>query len=100
MGLGYALYEDVIVSRGKIKNLNFSDYIIPTSLDVPEIHPIIISSQGESGPFGAKGVGEPALIPTIPAAIAAVNEATGITFKKAPVLYTDIAREMNKNVER
>lgn len=100
MGLGYALYEDVIVSRGKIKNLNFSDYIIPTCLDVPEIHPIIISSQGESGPFGAKGVGEPALIPTIPAAIAAVNEATGITFKKAPVLYTDIAREMNRNVER
>ena len=45
MGLGYALYEDVILNRGKMKNLNFSDYIIPASMDAPKIYPIIVESE-------------------------------------------------------
>ena len=96
MGLGYALYEDVILNRGKMKNLNFSDYIIPASMDAPKIYPIIVESEGESGPFGAKGVGEPALIPTIPASVAAVKDAIGVTFTSVPVQYIDIARELNR----
>ncbi|HHX37157.1 MAG TPA: xanthine dehydrogenase family protein [Clostridiaceae bacterium] len=96
MGLGYALYEDVILTRGRIKNLNFSDYIIPASMDVPKIYPVIVESKGEAGPFGAKGVGEPALIPTIPAAADAVEDAIGIHFNDLPILYIDIAREMNR----
>ena len=96
MGIGFALFEDVILTRGRIKNLNFSDYIIPAAMDAPKIYPLIVESEGEAGPFGAKGVGEPALIPTIPACADAVENAVGIHFGNLPILYIDIAREMNR----
>jgi CO/xanthine dehydrogenase Mo-binding subunit len=85
-GIGYALYEDFKIEGGEILTENFSTYIIPTSLDVPEkIELALVEAPCSIGPFGAKGVGEPALIPA-PAAIAnAVSNALGIRFRSLPI---------------
>ena len=92
MGEGFVLFESIEVNQkdGSIKNPNFSKYIIPSNMDVPEIYPIVVSSAGEAGPFGAKGVGEPALIPMIPAVVSAVEDAIGCTFTTLPVFPKDI----------
>ena len=75
-----------------IKNPSLSKYIIGTSMDVPEVYPIVVSSEGEAGPFGAKGIGEPALIPSIPATMAAIGNALGVKFHHTPVLAADIVK--------
>jgi len=85
MGAGYALLEEVILSNGKITNPNLSDYLIYTAEDKPEIYPIIIEDKEETGPYGAKGVGEPSLIPTTPAILNAIYNATGERFVEIPV---------------
>lgn len=85
MGVGYALMESVELDKGKVLNDNFSEYIIATSLDMPEVHPIIVECEEESGPFGAKGVGEPATIPTAPAILNAIYDAIGVRFYELPV---------------
>jgi CO/xanthine dehydrogenase Mo-binding subunit/aerobic-type carbon monoxide dehydrogenase small subunit (CoxS/CutS family) len=73
MGLGFALTEEYVPGR----TLNFSTYLIPTALEVPEIVPILVESHDPFGPFGAKGVGEPAMIATAPAVLNAVSRAIG-----------------------
>lgn len=73
MGLGFALMEEF--EPGKTKSMK--DYHIPTCADMPEVVPIIIESPEPSGPFGAKGVGEPSLIPTAPAILNALADALG-----------------------
>ena len=80
MGLGFALMEEYIA--GKTESLK--DYHIPTCADVPEIIPIIVEDHEPSGPFGAKGVGEPALIPTAPAILNAISDALGSRIYKLP----------------
>lgn len=93
MGLGFALYEKIeVTSNGAISNPMFSKYILPTAMDVPEVYPIVVSSEGTSGPFGAKGVGEPALIAVIPAIAAAVENAIGIRFTKFPISPPDVLK--------
>ena len=73
MGMGFALMEEFTPGQ----TLSLKDYHIPTFADVPEIEPIIIESAEPTGPFGAKGVGEPALIPTAPAILNALANALG-----------------------
>lgn len=85
MGIGYALLEEVVVFEGKIQNTGMSTYLIPTALDVPEVYPIIIEENEISGPFGAKGVGEPALVPTAAAIANAVADALGIRLYDLPL---------------
>ncbi|MDP4160832.1 MAG: molybdopterin-dependent oxidoreductase [Bacillota bacterium] len=85
MGLGYALVEEVIVKDGVIKNPEMSTYLVPTSMDVPEIYPIIIEELEASGPYGAKGVGEPALVPTAAAIANAVSNALGVRIYDLPM---------------
>ncbi|MBI4798376.1 MAG: xanthine dehydrogenase family protein molybdopterin-binding subunit, partial [Desulfarculus sp.] len=72
MGLGYALMEEY---TPRCSNLH--QYHIPTVADAPSIIPIIVESDDEAGPFGAKGVGEPALIPTAPAVAGGLAQALG-----------------------
>lgn len=96
MGEGFALYEKIEVNQGAIKNPLFSKYLIPTAMDVPEIYPIVVECEGEAGPFGAKGVGEPALIPSIPAITAAVEDAIGVRFCCLPITPTDVLRELKR----
>jgi len=85
MGLGYALMEEVLLEEGVIQNPRFSEYLIPTSLDIPNVISLTVEKEEPTGPFGAKGVGEPALLPTVPAILNAIRSATGIRFKEIPV---------------
>lgn len=85
MGIGYALMEEVKVEQGRITNPRYAEYILPMSLDVPEIYPIIVEEPEPTGPFGAKGVGEPALIPTVAAIANAVANALGVRFYNLPL---------------
>jgi CO/xanthine dehydrogenase Mo-binding subunit len=84
-GLGYALYEELICRNGKILNANLLDYKIPTSTDIPHMTPIIVEERDPSGPFGAKGVGEPGLVATAPAVANALNNAIGVRVKDLPI---------------
>ncbi len=65
-------------------NPSFSGYYLPTVLDIPEIRSLIAEAPEATGPFGAKGVGEPALIPTAPAIINAIHAAAGVRVKELP----------------
>ena len=97
MGTGFALLEKIETRDGRITNPVFSKYLLATSMDAPNIYPIVVESgNGEAGPFGAKGVGEPALIPTIPATADAVENALNIRFGRLPIQHLDIMRELNK----
>lgn len=80
MGIGFALMEEFIPG----KTSSMGDYHIPTSLDMPEITSILIEDEEPSGPFGAKGVGEPALIPTAPAVLNALADALGERIYRLP----------------
>ncbi len=73
MGIGFALMEEFTPGQ----TISMKDYHIPTCADIPEIVPIIVESSEPTGPFGAKGVGEPALIPTAPAILNALADALG-----------------------
>ncbi|EHI97722.1 Xanthine dehydrogenase [Clostridium sp. DL-VIII] len=96
MGQGFALLEKIIVENGTILNPQFSKYLITTALDTPEVYPIIVESNASAGPFGAKGVGEPALIPIIPAIVNAVEDAIGIHFYELPITPTDVIKELKQ----
>ncbi|MGD9289983.1 MAG: xanthine dehydrogenase family protein molybdopterin-binding subunit [Desulfobacterales bacterium] len=80
MGIGYALMEEFVPGQ----TISMKDYHIPTGADIPEIVPIIVESSEPSGPFGAKGVGEPALIPTAPAILNALADALGQRIYELP----------------
>jgi CO/xanthine dehydrogenase Mo-binding subunit/aerobic-type carbon monoxide dehydrogenase small subunit (CoxS/CutS family) len=79
-GIGLALMEEFTPGRGE----NLHDYLIPTIGDVPPIETILIEDPSSVGPFGAKGIGEQALIPTAPAIYNAIHQATGVRVHRAP----------------
>jgi CO/xanthine dehydrogenase Mo-binding subunit len=79
-GLGLALMEEFLPGRTE----NLHDYLIPTIGDVPPIECLLIEDADPLGPFGAKGIGEPALIPTAPAILNAIHHATGARLHKVP----------------
>lgn len=80
-GLGMALMEEYIPGRTE----NLHDYLIPTFGDVPPIETLIIEEPDAHGPYGAKGLGEHALIPTAPAILNAITHATGVRMRQVPV---------------
>lgn len=84
-GMGYALMEDFIVEQGRIMTPSLSEYMIPTSVDFPSTKVIILESGSGVGPFGAKGIGEPALTPAAPAVANAVADAIGIRIHNLPL---------------
>ena len=77
MGLGYGLLEEFEIENGVPKQLNFDEYLIPTSMDVPRIKTIIVENEDKLGPFGAKSVGEPTNEIAAPAVVNAIFNATG-----------------------
>ena len=79
-GLGMALMEAYVPGRTD----NLHDYLIPTVGDMPEIEVILVEDEEPSGPYGAKGVGEPALVPTAPAILSAIRDATGARVTSLP----------------
>ena len=81
-GLGLALMEEYLPGRTE----NLHDYLIPTVGDVPAVESILIEDREPLGPSGAKGIGEPALVPTAPAILGAIEHATGVRMHRVPVL--------------
>ena len=84
-GLGHALMEEVVIEQGVSKNPHLLDYRIPTTLDAPPIETILLESGSGLGPFGAKGIGEPAMTPTPAAVMNAVSRAVGRQVTELPI---------------
>lgn len=84
MGVGFSLAEEIILDEGLIKNPNFHEYLIPTALDMPDIETIIVEAAEPTGPFGAKGIGEPATAPVAAAILNAIANAVGVRVKELP----------------
>ena len=95
-GLGWTLMENMAYENGKLINPDFVDYIVPSALDVPEIKPILVEPIEPNGPYGAKGIGEPALNPTMSAITNAIYDATGIRVKELPVSPEKLLAELKK----
>jgi xanthine dehydrogenase D subunit len=90
-GLGLAVMEEIVVQDGLIRNPSFTDYLIPTALDMPPVAQSWIEQPEPGAPFGAKGVGEPPTISSTPAIVAAVRNATGLALNRVPIRAQDIA---------
>ena len=82
--LGQALMEDYKLENGQTSTSGFAKYILPTALDVPRVNSIIIEDPDPIGPLGVKGVGEPAMVPTIPAIMNAIYDAVGVRIMDLP----------------
>lgn len=92
MGTGFALMEEFIPG----KTTSFVNYLIPTSKDVPEVIPIIVEDKEPTGPFGAKGVGECALIATAPAIINGIADAIGKRIYRLPASLERVLEAIQK----
>ncbi len=84
-GIGYAVCEDFLVEKGRIKTPDLSTYIIPTSMDIPEMDSIAVELEEETGPFGLKGAGEIGIDGPLPAVANAVADACGIRIFRSPM---------------
>jgi CO/xanthine dehydrogenase Mo-binding subunit len=89
--LGLALMEEIQIKEGKIQNASFTDYLIPTILDMPSVRMDILELADPEAPYGLKGVGEPPTISTTPAIVAAPRDATGQELMRVPVKPEQIA---------
>jgi CO/xanthine dehydrogenase Mo-binding subunit len=93
MGTGFALMEEFVPDE----TTSFVNYLIPTSKDVPEVIPILVENEEPTGPFGAKGVGEPAVIPSAPAILNAIADAIGQRVCHLPANLERVLEAIQKN---
>ncbi|MDH3595888.1 MAG: xanthine dehydrogenase family protein molybdopterin-binding subunit [Rhodospirillales bacterium] len=96
MGQGYALSEELCYEEGRPTTPSFSEYLIPTAMDVPRYQSIILESRSGLGPFGAKGIGEPALTPVAPAIANAVADAIGVRVFDLPITPEKIVMALRR----
>jgi len=96
MGIGQALTEEIILNQGETQNPNFTDYLIPTAKDAPEIKTFLVDSDEPTGPFGAKGVGESVNIATAPAILNAIADAVGVRIGELPATPERILLALKK----
>lgn len=97
MALGYALFEDLNLDKGKMKNNVFSKYLIPTSMDMVDIDITLIEDPESTAPYGAKGIGEPVTIPVAPAILNAIYDAIGVRINNLPATPERIIKAMEEN---
>jgi CO/xanthine dehydrogenase Mo-binding subunit len=90
-GLGLALMEEIQVRDGVVRNPSFTDYLIPTILDVPPMRLTILENPDPHAPYGLRGAGEPPTLSSTPAIAAAVRAATGLPLPRVPIRPEDIA---------
>lgn len=95
-GIGTALFEELMLKDGKVMNPSFVDYKIPTSDDMPEIVVKFVENPEESGPFGARGVAEPAMVPTAPAIANALYDALGIRLTSLPLTAEKVLKAIKE----
>jgi nicotinate dehydrogenase medium molybdopterin subunit len=96
MGLGYAAMEELILEEGQLKTDGFGSYLLPTSLDAPQVVSIIVEEPEPTGPFGAKGTGEPPACPTAAALVSAIKNAVGVDITSLPVTAEKIYLALRK----
>ncbi len=89
-GLGLAVMEEIQLRDGQLRNASFTDYLLPTMLDMPPVVCDLIEHPHPDAPYGAKGVGEPPTISSTPAIVAAIRAATGRELNRVPVRPDDI----------
>ena len=89
-GLGLALMEEIQVVDGEVRNASFTDYLIPTVLDMPPVELEVMELADPDAPYGLRGVGEPPTISSTPAIVAALRAATGAELRRVPVRPDDI----------
>jgi CO/xanthine dehydrogenase Mo-binding subunit len=93
-GHGYALSEELQYREGKLVTPSFSEYLIPTAMDMPRVQSIILESRSGVGPFGAKGIGEPSLTPVAPAIANAVADAIGVRIPDLPITPEKVVKAL------
>jgi CO/xanthine dehydrogenase Mo-binding subunit len=89
-GLGLALMEEIQTRDGLITNASFTDYLIPTTLDMPPVESVLVEVPEPSAPFGVKGVGEPPTVVSTAAVVSALRDATGRALTRVPVRPDDL----------
>ncbi len=89
-GVGLAVMEEIVLDGGLVRNPSFTDYLIPTVADAPEVLATCIEQPEPGAPFGAKGVGEPPTISSTAAVAAAIRDATGAQVDRVPVRPWDL----------
>ena len=90
----------MIIKKGLPLNGNLFDYSVPTVYEVGDIEAIAVKAYTPSGPFGAKGVGEPALLPTAPAIANAICDAIGVRIKDLPITPDKIVKALEEKGQR
>jgi len=84
MGVGFALQEEILFKDGVQINPNLTNYIMPTSLDMPDVEVELVDNYDPTGPFGAKGAGEPTAVPTAACIMNAIYDAVGVRIESLP----------------
>jgi CO/xanthine dehydrogenase Mo-binding subunit len=95
-GIGYALYEKVVWQNGRMQNGQMTNYIMPTSADLPPISVYFEELGNEHGAFGAKGIGELPMDGPAPAVVNAIGDALGVPFDSIPLLPEDIFQTLSR----
>ena len=96
MGVGYGLTEQLQLRNGRVMNPNFRDYKMLTAKDVVPVVPLVIEEPDADGPFGAKGIGEPGLVPTAPAIANAIYDAIGVRITDLPITAEKVLVALKK----
>jgi carbon-monoxide dehydrogenase large subunit len=100
MGIGFALFEKVDIERGQILNPSLGSYSVPTALDLPQnVSIFFVEEPHPEGPYGAKGLAEPATAPTAAAIGNAIFNATGIRIREVPLTVEKIQMALEKNIQ-
>jgi putative selenate reductase molybdopterin-binding subunit len=96
-GLGYALMEEVVVEDGRVVTLSFGDYKMPTVMDMPPLHTVVLESDTGEGPYNIRGIGEAPCIPVAPAIANAVADAVGVRVRDLPITAVKVYRGLKQN---
>lgn len=99
MGLGQALFEQLVLDQGRPVNPSFIEYKIPCTLDIPQLEAILVEAEHSEGPFGAKGLGEPGLAPTAAAIGNAILDAIGVRMRDLPITAEKVLRALRERME-
>jgi xanthine dehydrogenase molybdenum-binding subunit len=99
-GVGYGLLEEVEYGQGVMLNPGFLHYRVPTALDVPRVQLALIETHDPAGPYGAKGVAEPAMTPTAACIANAIYDAVGVRITELPITAERILRALQKREAR
>jgi len=97
--LGTAIFEELKLKNGRVLNKSFMDYKIPTADDIPEFSIKYVEHAEPNGPYGARGVGEPLMVPGAPAIANAVYNAIGVRFTRMPITPDDVLRALREKKE-